>query len=79
MVRPSQFIVTTHDAGILDLDLLRPDEIWFIEKDAQGASALYSLEEFKPRYHADIRSGYLQGRFGAIPILPSYNIVDWAK
>ena len=76
---PSQLIVTTHEAGILDLDLLRPDEIWFIEKDAQGASELYSLEEFRPRYHSDIRSGYLQGRFGAIPILPSYNILDWAK
>ncbi|MCY3834327.1 MAG: AAA family ATPase [Chloroflexi bacterium] len=77
--RPSQFIVTTHESGILDLDLLRPDEIWFIEKDGHGASALYSLEEFKPQYHSDIRSGYLHGRFGAIPILPSYNILDWAK
>ena len=77
--KPSQFIVTTHESGILDLDLLRPDEIWFLEKDGQGASDLYSLEEFKPQYHSDIRSGYLQGRFGAIPILPSYNILDWAK
>lgn len=77
--RPSQFIVTTHESGILDLDLLRPDEIWFLEKDGQGASALYSLEEFRPNYHSDIRSEYLQGRFGAIPILPSYNILDWAK
>jgi len=75
----SQFIATTHEAGLLDLDLLRKDEIWFIEKDGDGNSTLYSLEEFVPQYDRDIQAGYLQGRFGAIPIVPSYNILDWAK
>ena len=66
-----QLIVTTHEAGIMDLELLRRDEIWFIEKSAKGVSNLYSLEEFHPRYDKDIRRSYLQGRFGAIPMLPS--------
>ena len=66
-----QLIVTTHEENLLDLDLLRRDEIWFIEKDYEGASHLYSLEEFQPRYDKDIRKGYLQGRFGAIPLLRS--------
>lgn len=67
----SQMIVTTHESNLLDLDLLRRDEIWFIEKDAGGASTVFSLEEFHPRHHKDVRKSYLQGRFGAIPLLPS--------
>lgn len=67
----SQMIVTTHESSLLDLDLLRRDEIWFIEKDAEGASTVFSLEEFHPRHHKDVRKSYLQGRFGAIPLLPS--------
>ena len=69
--KSSQMIVTTHESNLLDLDLLRRDEIWFIEKDAEGASTVFSLEEFHPRYHKDVRKSYLQGRFGAIPLLPS--------
>ena len=77
--RPSQLIVTTHESGILDLDLLRRDEVWFVEKDRQDASTIYSLEEFAPRFDTDIERGYLTGRYGAIPIFPSYNVLDWAK
>ena len=76
--RRCQLIATTHESGLLDLDLLRRDEIWFIEKNIDGASDIYSLEEFVPSYDRDISTGYLQGRFGAIPIVPSYNILDWA-
>lgn len=67
----SQLIVTTHESTLLDLELLRRDEIWFAEKSPAGASAFYSLEEFKPRHDLDIRKGYLQGRFGAIPVFGS--------
>lgn len=66
-MQKSQLIVTTHDSTILNLRLLRKDEIWFIEKTQNGESELYSLEEFKPRYDKNIQKGYLQGRFGAIP------------
>ena len=76
--KPSQLIVTTHESGLLDLDLLRRDEIWFIEKDRYSASQVYSLEEFAPRYDVDVQRGYLGGRYGAIPVLPSYNVLDWA-
>lgn len=63
-----QLIVTTHEATLLDLELLRRDEVWLVEKNQGGASQLYSLEAFKPRHDLDIRKGYLQGRFGAIPV-----------
>lgn len=64
----SQLIVTTHDSNLLDLELLRRDEVWFAEKDAQGATHLYSLSDFKPR-EGSVQKHYLQGRFGAIPFL----------
>jgi len=77
--KPIQLIVTTHETGLLDLDLLRRDEIWFIEKDSHSASQVYSLEEFAPRYDVEVQRCYLGGRYGAIPILPSYDILEWAK
>jgi hypothetical protein len=75
----SQLIVTTHETGLLDLKLLRRDEIWFVEKKKDGASSLYSLEEFTPRYDKDIRKGYLRGRFGAIPVVHDVSSLGWAK
>ena len=67
--RNSTLIFTTHDSNLLDLDLLRRDEIWFVEKDNGGASHLYSLAEFKTRPDLKIEKGYLNGRFGAVPPL----------
>lgn len=64
-----QIIVTTHESNLLDLDLLRRDEIWFAEKDSQGATRLYSLADFRVRKDLEVRKHYLQGRFGAIPFL----------
>jgi len=65
-----QLIFTTHESNLLDLTVLRSDEIWFMEKDPQtGASDCYSLTSFKPRVDLDIEKGYLNGRFGAIPFL----------
>lgn len=64
-----QVIVTSHESNLLDLDLLRRDEIWFAEKDADSSTHLYSLLDFKVRNDLEIRKHYLQGRFGAIPFL----------
>lgn len=63
----SQFIFTTHDTNLLDSDLLRRDEIWFVDKDENGASSLTSLAEYKIRSDSDYEKGYLLGRFEAIP------------
>ena len=65
----SQMIVMTHESELLDLEWLRADEIWFVEKNQTGESSLYSLEEFKPNYGSDIQKGYLLGRFGAVPLI----------
>ena len=73
----SQLLATTHELDLLDLKLLRKDEIWFVEKDHSSVSHVYSLEEFKPRYDKDIRKGYLQGRFGAIPVVRNIGKRAW--
>ena len=66
--RDTQLIFSTHECNLLNLDLIRADEVWFVEKEKDGASHLTSLAEFKPR--EDVRKGYLLGRYGAIPLLP---------
>ncbi|MGL4673338.1 MAG: AAA family ATPase, partial [Wohlfahrtiimonas sp.] len=66
MANPTQLIVSTHEDRILDLDLMRRDEIWFVE-NTNGNSRLYSLEEFKARFDLDITNAYLSGRYGSIP------------
>lgn len=64
----SQLIVTTHESTLLDLDLVRRDEIWFVEKDDEGSSSLFSLNKFKVRYDSKIEKAYLLGRYGAVPL-----------
>ncbi|MFT6334295.1 MAG: AAA15 family ATPase/GTPase [Halioglobus sp.] len=63
----SQLIVTTHESALLDQDLVRKDEVWFVDKNKNGESEIRSLAEYNVRKDLDIRSGYLHGRFGAIP------------
>jgi len=66
--KPIQLIATTHDSNVLDLDLLRQDEIWFVERQGDYNSRLYSLSEFKERFDKNIEREYLLGRYGAIPL-----------
>ncbi|MBI9077864.1 MAG: ATP-binding protein [Desulfatibacillum sp.] len=64
-----QLIFTTHDTSLLDQDILRRDQVWFMEKDENQDSTLYSLLEFKPRKNEALRRGYIQGRYGALPYI----------
>ena len=72
----SQLIVTTHESSLLDLDLLRRDEIWFAEKNKHGASKLFTLNQFKVRYDSKIEKAYLLGRYGAIPIFKTFHEIE---
>jgi len=66
----AQLIFTTHDVMLLDLTLLRRDQIWFTDKDPKTlATELFSLWDFSVRKGENIRKGYLQGRYGAIPFI----------
>lgn len=62
-----QLIFTTHDTSLLDQELVRRDQVWFVEKDKINASHLYPLTDFKPRAGEALQKGYLNGRYGALP------------
>lgn len=70
----TQLIFTTHDTHLMDLGLLRRDEIWFLEKDRWGASELYPLTDLKVRPDLKIEKGYLLGRFGAVPLIQTQSV-----
>lgn len=66
----AQLIFNTHDVSLLSLDIFRRDQIYFIEKNGNnGASEIYSLDEFSPRKSENVRIGYLLGKYGAIPYI----------
>jgi AAA15 family ATPase/GTPase len=65
----AQIIFTTHNTSILNTDIFRRDQIWFVEKTNENASKLYPLSDFSPRKDEVIERWYLRGRYGALPIL----------
>lgn len=70
-----QLIFTTHETALLNQqELLRPDEAWMIEK-VDGASRMYSLNDFKIHKTLSLENGYLDGRFGAIPFLGTVDLL----
>jgi AAA15 family ATPase/GTPase len=69
--RNIQLIVTTHESRLLDFDLLRQDEIWLSEKNLEGATVLYSLDEYNVRFDRKVDKAYLEGRYGGVPIFKS--------
>lgn len=72
----SQLILTCHDTNLLSKDLFRRDQIWFIEKNDNHESQLYSLLEYKEHYARLTDSygkDYLAGKYGAIPLFASVN------
>lgn len=79
-VNHAQLVFTTHDTWQLSNQLLRRDEIWFVEKDGRGVSTLYSLADFVDEDGSHIRKdesyekNYMIGKYGAIPTLKSMDI-----
>ncbi len=77
--RNAQLIFATHDTNLLQYANLRRDQIWFVEKNQEAATDLYSLAEFKlpdgkkVRNDASIEKNYIQGRYGAVPFLSDLN------
>ena len=71
----AQLIFATHDTNLLDLSMLRRDQIWFAEKDKVESTDIYSLVEFEedgqeePNNKHDIERDYIRGRYGAIPFI----------
>lgn len=73
----AQMIFTTHETGLLNLELFRRDQIWFAEMRKEDRSTdLYSLAEIKNvRKEDNFGRGYISGKYGAIPML-NLNFAD---
>ena len=73
----SQMIFTTHETGLLNLDVFRRDQIWFTElREDDRSTDLYSLVEIKNvRKEDNFNRAYISGKYGAIPML-NLNFAD---
>ena len=72
-----QLIFSTHESNLLNQEIFRQDEIWFAEKNKDGSTDLYSLNDFKEHKTIDIQRGYLNGRYGSIPFLGNLKDLNW--
>lgn len=64
----AQIIFTTHDTELLNMEILRKDQIYFVDKNKRsGVSELFNLTELPVRTNDNIRKAYLVGKYGAVP------------
>ena len=63
----AQIVFTTHNSDLLDMELLRKDQLYFVDKNSEGVSELYSISDFSAHATESIRKGYLLGKYGATP------------
>lgn len=69
----AQLIYTTHDTALMDKKFFRRDQIWFVQKDAEGCSELTSLSDYKVRSEDSYEKDYLAGVYGGIPMLEPFS------
>jgi AAA15 family ATPase/GTPase len=69
----AQLLLTTHDASLLGRsggeEILKRDQVWFVEKDEHGETTLFPLSDFRPRLDENRERRYLGGSYGAVPFL----------
>lgn len=65
----AQLLAACHDVSLLDRELFRKDQVCFVEKDSYGATHVTSLVEFKSGEETSYFDNYLNGRYGAIPVI----------
>ena len=64
----AQLIFTTYNTELMNMELLRKDQLYFADKNqVDGSSELYSISDFNTRTTENIRKGYLAGKYGATP------------
>ncbi len=64
-----QLIFNSHEVYLMNEEHVRQDEVWFCENN--DGSELYPLTDFKSNARHDLKlsKNYIEGRFGAIPVL----------
>ena len=66
----AQLVFTSHDMSLMGTgsgELAKREQVWLVEKDAEGASELVNLGEFALQPRSNVPKQYLEGRFGAVP------------
>lgn len=71
----AQLFIASHDTALLDREILRRDQIYFVEKNQFGATNIISLVEYKPRKESPYDKNYLEGKYGAIPFIEDLEIL----
>jgi len=73
----AQMLLTSHNSTLMDLDILRRDEIWLMELDDKNCSNLLRIWHCSspPRKHELIGRRYLYGRYGAVPTIGSPDLM----
>ena len=67
----TQFIFTSHNVALMEEDMFRFDEIWFIQKNSEGETKMCSLSEYNlpEERKKNLIKDYLNGRFGGVPFI----------
>lgn len=71
----AQLLATTHDTNLMTSNILRRDEIWLVEKGPFGMSQLFPLTDIRTRKQDNIERGYLEGRYGAVPLVDINDVI----
>ena len=71
--KAAQLVFNSHDPALMgdsaDGRLLGRDQIWFTEKLNDGSTQLFPLADLGPRKNEAVAKRYMEGRYGARPIL----------
>lgn len=70
--RGAQLIFSTHDVTLMTRtspmeEMLERDQVWFVEKDSEGASQLIAAMEYSPRANENLGRNYLNGVYVPLP------------
>jgi AAA15 family ATPase/GTPase len=65
----AQLLLSSHNTSLMDLEILRRDEIWLMDTDDDRASRLSSMSKHHLRRREMIAKHYLRGRYGAVPLI----------
>ena len=65
----TQLIFTTHDTHLMNEKILRRDQFWITERDANGATSLFSIHDFEGCESEDVEKRYFEGRYRGLPLI----------
>lgn len=66
----AQLVIVTHDVTLMNEERIRRDQVWFAQKNDNGASELFSLSDFEGvRENTPFAKWYLASKFGAVPTI----------